>query len=557
MGCSCDWDRTRFTLDDVCARAVRQTFFDFFQKGLIYRGKRLVNWDTFLQTAVSDDEVENKTVKGHFWHYRYPVINPQPGEPEFVTIATTRPETMLGDTAVAVHPNPAAALAKAEQELIEKFDDAPAKERGDIQKQIDIVRDRQETMLPHLEKLRDMAIAGRKLMLPLVNREIPLIADDWAKPELGSGCVKITPAHDPNDYEVWQRHKAIGAINILNTDGTLNENAGKYKGLTIPVARKQVVADLIVRGLLNEDDIEDREIELPHSDRSKTPIEPYLADQWFLRMRDYDDGRPGLSQIAMDAVIDGRVKVTPERYAKGYLDWLSEKRDWPIGRQLWWGHQIPVWTRKFSGKDERDRGEGDGAEDLQTRFRKEGRPASCVLARVGSRNIQRLRISLHSRRQHRPSKTNRSGGFHSRRRSPRHLVQQCPLAAQHAGLAGEDGGAGPLVSDERVVDGPRHHHVVGRPHGFDGPQQHGRRSVPPGLHSPDDFGRRRRADVEVEGERHRPARHHGEVRRRRDALRPRAARDRDARHSHAGAVRVPALREVGRSNEEEPPIAAH
>ena len=173
------------------------------------------------------------------------------------------------------------------------------------------------------------------LELPLTGRQIPLIADAWAKPELGSGCVKITPAHDQNDYDVWQRHLEIGAINILNPDGTLNDNVPeKYRGLTVKKAREAVVADLEAAGLVVE--IEDRDIDLAHSDRSKTPIEPYLADQWFVKMDE-------LAQSAMDAVTDGRVKIIPERYAKGYLDWLSEKRDWPIGRQLWWGHRIPVW----------------------------------------------------------------------------------------------------------------------------------------------------------------------------------------------------------------------
>ena len=339
MGFSCDWDRLRFTLDDTCAKAVRQTFFDFFQKGLIYRGKRLVNWDTYLQTAVSDDEVENKTVKGHFWHFRYPVIEPQQGEPEFVTIATTRPETMLGDTAVAVHPDPSAALAKLEAELIEKHADGPAKDRDAVQAQIDEVRRRQEEMLPQLEKLRDMALDGRLVELPLTGRQIPLVADDWAKPELGSGCVKITPAHDENDYAVWQRNPDIGAINIMQPDGTLNENVPeKYRGQTMKDARAAVVADLTEQGFHNpETDVEDRDIELPHSDRSKKPIEPYLADQWFLKM-------DHLAQTAIDAVTSGKVKIIPERYTKGYLDWLSEKRDWPIGRQLWWGHRIPIWT---------------------------------------------------------------------------------------------------------------------------------------------------------------------------------------------------------------------
>jgi len=199
MGCSCDWQRTRFTLDEVCARAVRETFFNLFKEGKIYRGKRLVNWDTFLQTAVSDDEVFHEPVKGHFWHFKYPVVDPKPGEPTHVTIATTRPETMLGDTAVAVHPDPAAALNQAKNDLCQRLADAPAKEKAEIQAQIDEVERRQQKMLPQLEKLRDMARDGRMLELPLTDRRIPLIADTWANPELGSGCVKITPAHDQND----------------------------------------------------------------------------------------------------------------------------------------------------------------------------------------------------------------------------------------------------------------------------------------------------------------------------------------------------------------------
>ncbi len=357
MGCSCDWRRTRFTLDDVCARAVRSTFFDLYRQGLIYRGKRLVNWDTFLQTAVSDDEVFHEEVKGHFWHFQYPVIDPQPGEPTHVTIATTRPETMLGDTAVAVHPNPAAALDAAEADLLERLAKAPAKEREDIQKELDAVRQRRQTHLPQLEQLRDMALAGRKLLLPLVNREIPLVADEWAKPELGSGCVKITPAHDANDYDVGKRQN-LPMVNILNPNGTLNANAGKYQGLTVLVARKQVVTDLEALGLMVA--VEDRLIDLAHSDRSKTPIEPYLADQWFVRM-------DRLAQAAMQAVTDGRVKIFPERYTKGYLDWLSEKRDWPVSRQLWWGHQIPVWSCA---------GTPDEIAGLQTRI---GVPASTSL----------------------------------------------------------------------------------------------------------------------------------------------------------------------------------
>jgi valyl-tRNA synthetase len=352
LGCSCDWKRTRFTFDAQCARAVRHTFFGLFKAGLIYRGTRLVNWDTHLQTAVSDDEVFHETVAGHFWHLRYPIIAPRPGEPTHVSIATTRPETMLGDTAVAVHPDPERALAEAEAQLKLKLAAASEKEAPSLQAELDSLIERRREVLPRLLKLREMARAGRKVRLPLLDREIPLVADEWAKPELGSGCVKITPAHDPNDYDVAKRQN-LPMINILNPAGTLNANAGPYQGLKILPARQRVVADLEALGLLEK--VEDREIELAHSDRSKTPIEPYLADQWFVKM-------DRLAQSAMDAVSDGRVKIVPARYARGYLDWLSEKRDWPVSRQLWWGHRIPIWyaptasqndiERAFAGRDD-------------------------------------------------------------------------------------------------------------------------------------------------------------------------------------------------------------
>ncbi|MDM8008801.1 MAG: class I tRNA ligase family protein, partial [Phycisphaerae bacterium] len=377
MGCSCDWDRTRFTLDEVCARAVRHTFFKLFKDGLIVRGKRLVNWDTHLQTAVADDEVYHETIKGHFWHFKYPVKDPRPGEPTHVHIATTRPETMLGDTAVAVHPEPDKALDKAEAELHEKLAEVPDKEKRDVQTAIDEIAERRKTMLPLLLKLRDMARDGRKLNLPLVDREIPLICDVWAKPELGSGCVKITPAHDANDYEVGQR-AGLPMCNVLTPDGkvariiepdgSVNPNSSKYEGLRFATdARKKVVADLEALGLVEK--IEDRIVEIGHSDRSKTPIEPFLSDQWFVRMGDLPKdeaarieglrGSSGLAQLAMDAVCEkdhaspaerkacGKVHFFPERYAKTYLDWLGEKRDWCISRQLWWGHRIPVWSGPY------------------------------------------------------------------------------------------------------------------------------------------------------------------------------------------------------------------
>ena len=351
LGASCDWDRTRFTLDDRCATAVREAFLRLFQKGLVRRGKRLVNWDTFLQTAVSDDEVFHEQVKGHFWHIRYEVIDPQPGEPTSVTVATTRPETLLGDTAVAVHPSPALALDAAAAALREKRAAAAAKEQPEIDAAIDDLAARRRDLLPHLETLAAMAKAGRHVRLPLLGRAIPLVADEWAKPEMGSGCVKITPAHDPNDYDVGRR-RGLPMLNILNPEGTLNAEAGPYQGLTIRKAREKVVADLETAGQLQQ--VEDRLIELAHSDRSKTPIEPYLADQWFIRMDE-------LAQPALDAVAQGRIRIVPERYAKSYLDWLSEKRDWPVSRQLWWGHRIPIWhvagvseadlAKSFAGRD--------------------------------------------------------------------------------------------------------------------------------------------------------------------------------------------------------------
>ncbi len=301
LGASCDWSRARFTLDDQCAKAVRQTFFKLFKDGLVYRGKRLVNWDIHLQTSISDDEIYHETVKTSMWHIRYPIVVNNAGTSGHATemvVATTRPETLLGDTAVAVHSQ---------------------------------------------DPRWNWAI-GKSVKLPLTDRFIPIIADDiLVDPKFGSGVVKVTPAHDPNDYAVYQRHLGkpdqIELINILNPTGTLNENAGAYAGMKRDAARAKVVADLESQGLLAK--VEPYETQVGHSDRSKTAVEPYLSDQWFVKMAP-------LAEPALDVVRDGTIKFFPERHAQQYLSWLGEKRDWPISRQLWWGHRIPVWTKSVA-----------------------------------------------------------------------------------------------------------------------------------------------------------------------------------------------------------------
>ena len=284
LGASLDWARERFTMDDGLSDAVRTVFVTLHRQGLIYRDRRLVNWDPKFQSAISDLEVEAREIRGSLWHIAYPIEGGGS-----ITVATTRPETMLGDTAVAVHPS--------------------------------------DERYKHL--------IGKTVDLPLIGRSIPIIADAiLVDPTFGTGCVKVTPAHDPNDYATGLRNN-LEMINLLNPDGTYNENAGPYAGLDRREVRKRVVADLEEQGFLAKVEPHNNRVGL--SDRSKTPIEPYLSDQWFVRMDE-------LAQHAMDAVTNGDVTIHPDRYAKSYLDWLGEKRDWCISRQLWWGHRIPVWS---------------------------------------------------------------------------------------------------------------------------------------------------------------------------------------------------------------------
>ncbi len=326
MGCSCDWERTRFTLDDVCARAVRHTFFRLFRDGLIYRGKRLVNWDPATETTLADDEVEYETVQGHFWHIRYPLAD---GSGHLV-IATTRPETMLGDTAVAVNPA--------------------------------------DPRYSHL--------AGRTVTLPLLERQIPIIADDYVDRETGTGCLKVTPAHDPNDWAIGRRHD-LEMINILNPNGTINENGGPYQGLDRFEARNRVVADLEARGLVEK--VEEYSHEVGHSYRSHVPIEPYLSDQWYVAVKDRERD---LAAAALEAVESGRVRFHPERYTQTYLAWIENLRDWPISRQLWWGHRIPIWYAPSKIPDEQMASAFGDRDDVAYR-RDEESGTWCVCLREG------------------------------------------------------------------------------------------------------------------------------------------------------------------------------
>ena len=291
LGCSCDWQRERFTMDEGLSHAVKETFVRLFNKGLIYKGERIVNWCPSSKTAISDDEVVYKEHNGKLWYFKYPIKDSN----EFVIIATTRPETMLGDTGIAVNPK--------------------------------------DKRYKHL--------IGKEVILPIVGRIIPIFADDYVQPEFGTGMVKVTPCHDPNDFEMGKRHN-LQFINIMNTDGTLNENAGKdYAGMDRYVARKAVIKKLEELGLIEK--IDDYTHQVAYSDRGNVPIEPMVSKQWFIKMKD-------LAEPALRVVKDGEIKFFPEHWIKTYEHWMANIRDWCISRQLWWGHRIPVWYCDETGE---------------------------------------------------------------------------------------------------------------------------------------------------------------------------------------------------------------
>jgi valyl-tRNA synthetase len=387
LGGSVDWSRDRFTMDEGLSRAVTEVFVSLYDEGLIYRGKRLVNWDPVLHTALSDLEVLSADEEGQLWHFRYPLAS---GEGHLV-VATTRPETMLGDSAVAVHP-----------------DD---------------------------DRYRDLV--GEEVVLPIVGRRIPIIADDYVDPEFGTGCVKITPAHDFNDYDIGKRHD-LPMYNVLTDDAAMNDEVPQaYRGLDRFEARRKIVAEFESLGLLEK--IEDYTVKIPRGDRSHAVVEPYLTDQWYVSIKP-------LAEPAIAAVESGDIRFVPENWSKTYFEWMYNIQDWCISRQLWWGHRIPAWY------DE------DGNIYV-------GRSEAAVRDKYGVGSDVALR------------------------------QDEDVLDTWFSSASGR------FLPRQRAGNRLRYHLLLGCTHDHDGPQVHGRRAVPRGLHPWADSRPGRPEDVEVERQR--------------------------------------------------------
>ncbi len=464
LGASCDWSRERFTMDEGLSRAVAKVFVQLYREGLIYKDKRLVNWDPKFHTAISDLEVVQveargkfswskdsgepfdaaalakvlaKDPSGHMYHFRYPLTHKVPGyDKDYIVVATTRPETMLGDTGVAVHPED--------------------------------------------ERYAALVKAGAKVKLPLVGRDIPIVADEYSDPEKGTGAVKITPAHDFNDFEVGKRHN-LAQINILDAFGKINDEAPEaYRGLDRFDARNKVVSDIDALGLLEK--IEPTGHTVPHGDRSGVVIEPWLTDQWYVNAGE-------LAKNAVAAVENGKTVFVPKNWEKTYFEWMRNIQPWCISRQLWWGHRIPAWY----GPDGKYFVAAT-AEEAQALAQKHYGD-EVVLTR--DEDVLDTWFSPRSGR------SRRSAG-RTRRRNSR-----------------------ASIPDERARHRLRHHLLLGRPHDDDGPPLHEGGALQRRLHPRPRPRREGREDVEVEGQRHRPACPDRRVRRGRAALHAR-------RHGRAG-----------------------
>ena len=418
IGCVCDFERERFTFDEGYVRAVTKVFVALYEKGYIHKDSYLVNWCPRCGTAISDLEVAYRDMPGTLNYIRYDVAGGGS-----VTIATTRPETMLGDTAVAVHP-----------------DD---------------------------ERYKDLV--GKTAVLPLLGRELKIVADERVDPAFGTGALKITPAHDLTDFDIGRTH-GLEAVQAIGQDGRITEAGGPYAGLEVEEAAERVTSDLRALGALVK--VEDYPHSVATCDRCGTPIEPLISEQWFMAMDE-------LKKPATDVVRDGKVKFTPERWGRVYLDWMDNLRPWCISRQLWWGHQLPVWYCP------------DGHVTVA-----ETEPQAC--AQCGSTELD------------------------PRDRRARHVVQLGALAVRHVRLARADRRPGLLLPDERAEHGARHHLPVGRAHDHDGPRVHGRHPVRRRLPPLGDPGGRRPAHEQESRHRHRPARDDRRARRRRHPLRPAA-----------------------------------